>query len=145
MTRFVPRHCPLSLLILFLLLSAGASSAGAQDAGKVTDQATAKSPGQGEASTPERKTPETLLELIVAGGPLNISFLALLGLFSLVALAVILERLVNLTTRKLIPPEFVDGLQQLIRRKEDDPQKFRELCERHPSAIATIPKDGPPR
>src|SRR6266542_4934830 len=114
MTRLVPRNCQLAFLTFFLLLSAGAPPAAAQDAGKVTDQATAKSPDKGEASasTPERKTPETLLELIVAGGPLNISFLSVLGLFSLVALAVILERLANLTTRKLIPPEFVDGLQQ---------------------------------
>jgi len=73
---------------------------------------------------------------------LNISIISILGLFSLVALTVILERLANLTTRKLVPPEFVDGLQQLIRRKEDDPQKFRELCERHPSVIANVLKAG---
>jgi biopolymer transport protein ExbB len=118
----------------------GAPWATAQDAGKVTDQAKGVSPGKGDAPAPERTPPETLLELIVAGGPLNIGFLVVLGLFSLVALAVILERLVNLTTRKLIPPDFVFGLQQLIQRKEDDPQKFRELCDRHPSTIATILK-----
>src|SRR5437764_13313794 len=142
MTKLVPRNCQLSLLTFLLLLSVGASPAGAQDAGKVTDQAKAASPGKGDTPAPDRKPPETLLELIVAGGPLNIGFLAVLGLFSLVALAVILERLANLTTRKLVPPVFVDGLQQLIRRKEDDPQKFRELCERHPSVIANVLKAG---
>jgi biopolymer transport protein ExbB len=78
----------------------------------------------------------------VAGGPLNIGFLAVLGLFSLVALSVILERLVNLTRRKLIPSGFVRDLQGLIRREEDSPQPFRELCERYPSVIATVLKAG---
>src|SRR5262249_36579857 len=68
----------LTVLALLLLLSAGAAPAQAQE---------------GEA--PARNPPETLLELIVAGGPLNVAFLAVLGLFSLVGLTVILERLVN--------------------------------------------------
>jgi biopolymer transport protein ExbB len=94
------------------------------------------------AHTPARKAPETLLELIVAGGPLNIAFLSVLGLFSLVALAVILERLVNLRQRKLVPPEFVRELRELVRRQEDDPQPFRDLAERHPSLIANVLKAG---
>ena len=129
-----------TLLTLFLLPGVGVSPLSAQDTGKVTDQARAAAPATGE--TPARKSPETLLELIVAGGPLNIGFLLVLGLFSLLALAVILERLTNLTVRKLMPPDFVRGLQELIRRKEDDPRMFRELCERHPSTIATILKAG---
>ena len=133
MMRLLRRNGRLSLLTFFLLC-AGASRAEAQD--------TARAPKQAEASSPAKKPPETLLELIVAGGPLNIAFLGVLGLFSLVAFAVILERLVHLTTRKLIPPEFVRDLQELIRRQEDRPQPFRELCERYPSAIATVLKAG---
>jgi biopolymer transport protein ExbB len=96
-----------------------------------------------EAPAPdEKKVPGTLLELIVAGGPLNIAFISVLGLLSLVALTIILERLVNLTARKLIPPDFVRELQELVRRKEDNPQRFRELCERYPSVIATVLKAG---
>jgi biopolymer transport protein ExbB len=114
------------------LLGTGVSPAGAQEAGKPAEQATAVSPA------PEKKVPETLLELIVAGGPLNIAFIAVLGLFSLVALAIIFERLVNLTARKLIPPGFVRDLQELVRRQEDNPRPFRELCARYPSVIATV-------
>lgn len=88
------------------------------------------------------QAPDTFLGLIIAGGPLNIVFISILGLFSLVALAVIFERLVNLRARKLMPPEFIDGLQQLVRREEDNPQAFLDLCDRHPSVIANILKAG---
>jgi biopolymer transport protein ExbB len=132
---------PLAFLVILLLLSAGASSAQAQEGGKGTDQAKAAA-GKSEAPTPARKPPETLLELIVAGGPLNIAFLAVLGLFSLVAVAVILERLVNLRQGKLIPADFVRELKELIRRQEDNPEPFRSLCERYPSVIASVLKAG---
>jgi biopolymer transport protein ExbB len=92
----------------------------------------------GPAAPEAKKAPETLLELIVAGGPINIGFLSVLGLFSFISLAITLERLVNLTSRKLMPPEFLRDLQELIRRREDNPQPFRELSARYPSVIATI-------
>ncbi len=135
-----PRHCRLSLFALFLLLCAAAPARAAED-GKPAEEAKAPAAGKEEAP-PARKPPETLLELVVAGGPLNIAFLSVLGLFSLIALAVILERLVNLTEGKLIPPGFVRELQELVRRREADPQPFRELCEKYPSLIANVLKAG---
>jgi biopolymer transport protein ExbB len=93
-------------------------------------------------STLTKKMPGTLLELIVAGGPVNIAFMSVLGLFSLVGMAVILERLWNLTTRKLMPPEFIRELQELVARKETNPEVFQELCRRYPSSIASILKAG---
>jgi biopolymer transport protein ExbB len=140
MTRLLRRNLSLSLIAMVLVLAAGAVPADAQAAGRVTDQATLSAAGQGDA--PARKAPETLLELIVAGGPLNIAFIAVLGLFSLFGLAVILERLVNLTARKVMPPGFVRDLHELVRRQEDTPRPFRELCERYPSVIATVLKAG---
>jgi biopolymer transport protein ExbB len=132
----------LPFLALLLLLIAGALPAAAQDAGKAAEQAAGPSAAKAGAPSATHKAPETLLELIVAGGPLNIGFLAVLGLFSLVALAVILERLANLTERKLIPQGFVRDLQGLVGRQEDSPKPFRELCARHPSPIANILKAG---
>jgi biopolymer transport protein ExbB len=126
---------PFSLLAIFLLLSTGASAANGQESGK--DQAKAA-----QAPAPPRKVPETLLELIVAGGPLNIAFLSVLGLFSLVGFTVILERLVHMTEGKLIPIGFVGELKELILRKEDNPRPFRELVERYPSLIANVLKAG---
>lgn len=143
MTRLLRRSSLLPFLACFLLLGVSTPAA-AQDSGKAADEAKAASPDKEKplASAEGRKAPATLLELIVAGGPLNVGFLLVLGLFSLVALSVILERLVNLTEGKLIPPDFVRGLQELIRRKEDEPRMFRELCERHPSVIAIVLKAG---
>jgi biopolymer transport protein ExbB len=132
----------LPLLGVLLLLSTGTPSATGQTPGKVADQAKAPSPTKADAPAPTKKAPETLLELIVAGGPLNIAFLSVLGFFSLVALSVILERAVNLRAGKLVPAGFVRELQELVRRKEDDPQPFRVLADRYPSAIASVLKAG---
>jgi biopolymer transport protein ExbB len=130
------RGCRL-LLAFFLLLFAGAAPARGQEGGK------GAAAGKSEpAEAPARKVPETLLELIVAGGPLNIAFLAVLGLFSLVSLTVILERAVNLTERKLIPPGFVRELHGLLGKQEDNAAPFRALCERYPSVIANVLKAG---
>ncbi len=144
MAWLLRRNCQHALLAFFLLLSAAASSAAARDSLKVMQEAKAASPAKNDVPAPSetKKTPETLLELIVAGGPLNIGFIAVLGLFSLVGLAVILERLVNLTSRKLVPAGFARDLQELVRRQEDNPRPFRELCERYPSAIANVLKAG---
>ena len=131
--------CLFALLAFFLLLSTGAISARAQADGKAADRAKTAT---GKSDAPARKAPETLLELIVAGGPLNIAFLSVLGLFSLVALTVILERLVNLTERKLVPADFVRELKELVRRQEDKPEPFRALTERYPSVIANVLKAG---
>ncbi len=117
-------------LLVFLLLCAAPAR------GQAADEATPP------AHAPARRAPQTLLELIVAGGPLNIAFLSVLGVFSLVALSVILERLVHLRQRKLIPPEFVRELHELVLREEDDPQPFRDLAGRHPSLIANVLKAG---
>jgi biopolymer transport protein ExbB len=131
-----------ALLALVLLLAPGVSAT-AQDAGRVTDQAAGPSPAKGDASpAAARRSPDTLLDLILAGGPLNIAFLSVLGLFSMIGFAVILERLVNLTARKVIPAGFVRDLHELIRRQEDKPKPFRDLCERYPSVAATVLKAG---
>jgi biopolymer transport protein ExbB len=134
-----PRRDYLGTLLAFMLLLWAFTPVRAQSDGKVTDQA--KAPAT-KSDIPARKVPQTLLELIVAGGPLNIAFLGVLGLFSLVALTVILERLGNLTQRKLIPEGFVREMRELIRRQEDNPQPFRTLTERYPSLIATVLKAG---
>lgn len=140
MTRLVRNPRLLLLAFLLLLLVSTVSVRAAADP-KVTDAAAGPAPESSDAP-PAHKAPDTLLQLIVAGGPLNIAFISVLCLFSLVALAVILERLVNLTERKLIPPDFVHGLRELIRRQEDSPQPFQALCERFPSLIANILKAG---
>jgi biopolymer transport protein ExbB len=116
-----------SLLLAFLLFNATAVHAAE----------VAEGPSAGT-----RQVPETLFDLIVAGGPLNIGFISVLGLMSLVAVAITLERAVNLTTTKVIPPGFVRELQDLLTRQETNPKTFRELCDRYPAPIAEILKAG---
>lgn len=119
-----------AIVILVFVSSCGAAPEGGAGSGELP------------AVSPERKAPESVLELVLAGGPLNLAFLGVLALFSLLSLSVIIERWVNLTEAKLIPPAFVDGLRDLIRRGEDSPVAFRELCQRQPSVISTILKAG---
>lgn len=127
--------------LLFGVVVAGLLACAAPTAAQDSSTAT-PGPGGSSAESPAKKAPETILELIVAGGRLNIGFLAVLGTFSLVAVAVILERMVNLTAGKVIPRGFRTGLQELVRRKEDDPERFRELCQRYPSPAARILSAG---
>ncbi len=140
MTRLLRTIFPLLLLTLFLLPAASVSLAASKKADKPTDRSQAADSGKGAA--PAKQAPQTLWELIQAGGPLNMGFLVVLGLFSLVGLTVILERLVNLTAGKLIPAGFVRDLQELIRRHPDDVKLFRDLCDRYPSVSATVLKAG---
>ncbi len=136
MSRLARWTCPIVLLLLVLLMAPlHAQSGGEKQGEKTTEEA------QGP-SAQKKKSPETLLELIVAGGPLNMAFLSVLGFFSMVAGAVILERFWNLTTEKLMPSGFVKELQELTARKEANPEVFEELCKRYPSPIASILKAG---
>jgi biopolymer transport protein ExbB len=84
----------------------------------------------------------SVLSMIRESGPSGIAFMVVLGLFSLVAVAVIIERLVNLTRGKVIPPAFVTGVQELVQRKEADPAPFRELCRSFPSPVASVLRSG---
>src|SRR5437773_9219351 len=63
----------------------------------------------GEPLTPMNVTlkkapPGNLWEMIAAGGPLNIGFMAFLSFISLVAAATAMERLAHLTRRRGAPP-----------------------------------------
>src|SRR5262245_16126411 len=104
----------MALFVVWLLVLS-ASGRAADNPEQPKTAATAR----GRETTTE--TPHTLLQLIVAGAPVNIAFLGILGLFSLVGLAIILERLWNLTERKFMPPGLVKELQVLASRKEDNP------------------------
>lgn len=86
--------------------------------------------------------PDDILGLILAGGPLNIVFMSVLGLFSLAAVAVALERLVQTSRRRLLPAPLLTGLAELIRRGELHPQAYHELCHRHPSPLACVLQAG---
>jgi biopolymer transport protein ExbB len=89
-----------------------------------------------------KQPPENLWQMIVAGGPLNLAFMGFLGLISLVAAAVAMERLANLTRRKIAPRQVVRGLEELVDSRERRPEKFQALCEQYPSPLTNIVRAG---
>ncbi|HVA44919.1 MAG TPA: MotA/TolQ/ExbB proton channel family protein [Pirellulales bacterium] len=89
-------------------------------------------------SVSAKKPPGNLWEMIVAGGPLNLAFMAVLGLISLAAAAAALERLANLQRGKLAPPALARGLDELVRAGDHRIERYQTLCEQSPSPLASV-------
>jgi biopolymer transport protein ExbB len=77
---------------------------------------------------------ESIWDFVVKGGPVMIP----IGICSLIAFAVVLERLLTLRRRAIIPPAFVSGMQKLLRSSPDDAARATEYCRTHPSPIARV-------
>lgn len=144
----VLRRTRLLVYVICLALCIVLPRAGAQDdaANEAKDKEEATEPVEEEKTetatvdSTSKKPPETLLEMIVAGGTLNIAFMVGLGLFSLVGVSITLERMVNLTRGKIIPADFVRELQDLVRANESSAERFRAVCQRSSSPISNILK-----
>ncbi|MGH7137927.1 MAG: MotA/TolQ/ExbB proton channel family protein, partial [Pirellulales bacterium] len=80
--------------------------------------------------------------MIVAGGPVNVGFMAFLGMISLVAAAVAFERLANLTRGKVVPPAQVQGLNELVRAGEQRLERYQALCDQRASPLAQVLRAG---
>lgn len=90
----------------------------------------------GTASTPINSaiTVNSIWDFVLKGGPVMIP----IGVCSLVALAVIFERLVNLRRRRVIPPDFLAGLRPLIAHQPIRLDRVRDYCTARPSPLSTI-------
>jgi len=77
---------------------------------------------------------QSVWDFIVRGGPMMIP----IGLCSLLALAVIVERLITLRRSKVIPSDFLSGLQPVMENNGDGYQGALEYCERSGSPIANV-------
>jgi biopolymer transport protein ExbB len=76
----------------------------------------------------------SIWDFVVKGGPVMIP----IGLCSLVALAVIIERLIVLRRRNVIPPTFVPELQALLKAAPTERKRALDYCRSHPSAVAEV-------
>jgi biopolymer transport protein ExbB len=85
---------------------------------------------------------ETILSMIEKSGVSGIIFMVVLGAFSLIAVAITIERLVNLTRNRVLPPAFSETLRTLVNRDEDQPEPFRELCQQQQAPVASILRAG---
>ncbi len=81
---------------------------------------------------------ETLLSLILKGGPVMIP----LGICSILAIALAIERFVSLQKSRLLPEGFVDGLKATWDGKEATIEDGVIHCEQHPSPLARMLKPG---
>lgn len=93
--------------------------------------------GQQPAAAPADKSAaqvHSVLDFIIKGGPVMIP----IGLCSLVALTVIVERLWSLRKPLIIPPDFLPGLQQLMKRSEPDTAAALDYCVGNASPVAQI-------
>lgn len=113
---------------------AAAQPAAAADAGAAAEPAT------DDASAEEAD--RSLGGLILSGGSFGVVFYIILGIFSVAAMSVALERAVNLRRQKVIPTDFVDRLRNMIARNDDDLEGYQRICEGAPSPILNILKAG---
>ena len=81
---------------------------------------------------------ESLLDLILLGGPVMIP----LGICSLVALTLLLEREINLKKSKVVPAGFWPGLKEIIGGGSPDLSKGFEYCVNSRTPIGNILKTG---
>ena len=77
---------------------------------------------------------QSVWDFVLKGGPMMIP----IGVCSLVALAVFVERLITLRRCKVIPPDFLPALQSVMEKNGDDYAGALECCRRSGSPIANI-------
>jgi biopolymer transport protein ExbB len=93
--------------------------------------------GAGEAGVAEPAAPaqvQSLWEFVVSGGPMMIP----IGLCSLVALTVIIERVVSLRRRNIIPSSFLPGLTKRLTSGAADREEALEYCQEDGSPVANV-------
>jgi len=98
----------------------------------------AKPIGAGAKEAVEAQGPKNVLDLIVAGGYVMIP----LGICSVLALGIAVERFISLTRDKLMPREFLEGLKESFAGGKKDFKSAMEYCEDTPCSISNIYKAG---
>ena len=77
---------------------------------------------------------QSVWDFIVKGGPVMIPII----LCSLVAMAVVAERLINLRRRIVIPPSFLPGLKQSLGDNGEGKRKALDYCKANNSPVARV-------
>ncbi len=77
---------------------------------------------------------QSVWDFVVKGGPMMIP----IGILSLVALTVIIERMVSLRRRQVVPDGFLPGLQAVLEDGLDDRTAALEYCQNDGSPVASI-------
>lgn len=77
---------------------------------------------------------QNIMDFVQKGGIMMIP----IGLCSLIAVSVIIERLVSLRRRSIIPPSFLPGLRKVMDNKPGDTVAALDYCRSSNSAIANV-------
>ncbi len=77
---------------------------------------------------------QSVWDFVIKGGPMMIP----IALSSLVALTVIIERVLSLRRRNIIPPGFLPGLKEILSNGDDDREEVLEYCRANGSPIARV-------
>jgi len=153
MKHFIPSNfrlacSALALVALIGLWSQWAARLQAQPTAAAPDAAVAEPAAAADVPAPASeipapKQPDSLGRIIFVNSSwFGLVFYIVLGLFSVVALAVVLERLVHLQRERVMPYDFIRRLRDMITRNEDNIENLRSLCEGSNSPIANILKAG---
>jgi biopolymer transport protein ExbB len=73
-------------------------------------------------------------DFVVKGGPVMIPIMVC----SLVAMAIVIERMIALRRSRLIPPEFIPGLSRVLRNEPMARAEAIAYCQKDPSPIAAV-------
>ena len=100
-------------------------------------QAMAQEPAGAEPAPAIEET-DTLLNLIVMGGVVMIP----IGLCSVIALALTIERFISLSRGRIIPPQFLSGLKNIFSGRTDKIEPAVGYCDQNPCPIGRVFKAG---
>ncbi|MEO1995838.1 MAG: MotA/TolQ/ExbB proton channel family protein [Planctomycetaceae bacterium] len=123
-------------LLLILVLLAASGPVRAQIDANAANQAAAKQPAS-PAPEPQAED-DSMITLILNSGITGIGFMIVLGLFSMGAVTVTIERLFNVRREVIMPKNFVRNLQGVCAAGEQDSSPYQDLCADNPSPMARI-------
>jgi len=112
-------------LSLFVLLVSGVFAQSAGEPAIGTEQPVSATDAAGVRS---------VFDYIQKGGPMMIP----IAICSLLMLAVSAERLMSLRRKRIIPPNFLDGLQKVMEETGNDRERALEYCSKRASPISNI-------
>lgn len=126
----------------FIFASWLACAAIGQAQGQPPKDAAETAPAKAVTTATEAAQSESLASIIMGSGVIGLLFYAVLAVFSIAALAIILERLVNLRRDKVVSPALVERLLQLVRSGQATKENLESLCRGNTTPLAIILEAG---
>ena len=146
--KMLPRYRLIGYVLLAAVLvwpSNGVGQDGAADVPAADAPAAQQLPAQQPADTPVQKKqtpPESIGGMIVSGGVLNIVFFGVLGIFSLWAATVVIERCFHLRKQEMLPASFESQLAQITQTPQRTTGQFQRLCDLQDVSASRILQAG---